>query len=109
MADNDVTLPYPNLPPKKTTLPYPSITTRNLPMLPISQEADQYTRIPITSKSRHDIRDTQSEINTIYALRNNTGIRPVIDVKIMEEISTLYAIQEQQYLFYGRHFSNQRS
>ena len=37
MADNesiipreDVTLPYPKLPPKETTLPYPSITTRNL-------------------------------------------------------------------------------
>ena len=79
MADNesiipreDVTIPYPNLPPKETTLPYPCITTRNLPMLPISQETDQYARIPIMSKGRQDIRDTQSEINTIYALGNNT-------------------------------------
>ena len=89
MADNesiipreDVTLPYPNLPPKEATLPYPTLTTRNLPMLPVSQTAEQYARSPIVSKIRQDIRNTQSEINTICALGNNTGIRPVIDVKI---------------------------
>ena len=64
MADNesiipreDVTIPYPNLPPREATLPYPNITTKNLPMLPVSQTAEEHARIPIMTKDRQDIRD----------------------------------------------------